>query len=248
MECTGTERHGSKCWTGWADQIPAERWSIYRGVIEAAKAHNIPFALGGAFATATHTGRWRDTNDMDLYTLPQYREQMQQLIEGLGLKDIYDQFPYPRDWTYRATNGETIVEVIWTMMNHRADVDLPWLNRWGEIEVRGIKIFVAPPEEMMWAKLYVLHRLRSDWPDVLNYIYVCGQGLDWQHLFDRLGQDFPLLGGALCVFSWLSPQRAAALPDWIWERFGVRRLVTPSPDETEQRRAALLWGAQRVLS
>src|SRR5690349_19043346 len=108
--CVG--RHGSKCWTGWADRIPPERWSIYRGVMETAKAHNIPFALAGAFATATHTERWRDTNDMDLYTLPKQRDDMKRLIEGLGLKDIYDQYPYHRDWTYRATDGSTIIEVI----------------------------------------------------------------------------------------------------------------------------------------
>ena len=112
MTCTATERHGSKCWTGWADLIPAQRWAIYQCVLERATARHIPFALAGAFATATHTGRWRDTNDMDLYTLPQHRDDLKDLIEGLGLKDIYPQFPYHRDWTYRATDGSTIVEVI----------------------------------------------------------------------------------------------------------------------------------------
>src|SRR5215471_8247913 len=76
------ERHGSKCWTGWADDIPADRWQIYRRVMRAADARKIPFALAGAFATATHTGRWRDTNDMDLYTLPQHRQDMKEIIEG----------------------------------------------------------------------------------------------------------------------------------------------------------------------
>lgn len=249
MAHTGVARHGSKCWTGWADRIPAERWAIYRGVMDAANSHNIPFALAGAFATATHTGRFRDTNDMDLYTLPEHRDQLKQLIEGsLGLIDIYDQFPYHRDWTYRATDGSTIVEVIWTMRNHRADVDLPWLTRWGQIEARGIKFFVAPPEEMMWAKLYVLHRLRSDWPDVIHYISTCGPGLDWQHLFERLGPDFPLLGGALCVFSWLHPQKAVTLPEWIWEKFGVRKPDPSSATEDEVTRAALLADRQHELA
>jgi hypothetical protein len=111
-----------------------------------------------------------------------------------------------------------------------------------------MKIFVAPPEEMMWAKLYVLHRLRSDWPDVFHYIAVCGPGLDWQHLFDRVRQDFPLLGGALCVFSWLSPQKAAALPEWIWEKFGVRKPATFSSDEPEELRAKLLADRQNELA
>jgi hypothetical protein len=216
--------------------------------METAKQRNIPFALGGAFATATHTERWRDTNDMDLYTLPKHRDDMKRLIEGLGLKDIYDQYPYHRDWTYRATDGSTIIEVIWTMRNHRADVDMQWLIRWGEIEARGIRFFVAPPEEMMWAKLYVLHRLRSDWPDVLHYISVCGPGLDWQHLYDRLWPDYPLLSGVLCVFSWLNPQKAAALPEWIWDTFGVRKPSPTSKDEPEDVREKLLSDRQSELA
>lgn len=241
--------HGSKAWTGWADLIPPKRWAIYHKVLQSAKAQNIPFSLAGAFATATHTGRWRDTNDMDAYTLPEHHDAMRKVIEGAGLKDIYDQFPYKRDWTYRATDGDTIVEVIWKMRNDRADVDMHWIKGWGEIETRGIRMFVAPPEEMMWAKLYVLHRLRTDWPDVLKYIDSCGPGLDWQHLYDRLGADFPLLGGALCVFSWFNPQRAAALPEWVWDKFGARRPSSFSTDESEEARATLLgWDPQTLAT
>ena len=234
--------HGSKAWTGWADLIPEQRWAIYRTVIEQATTRNLPFALGGAFATATHTGRWRDTKDMDLYTLPPHGEAFKRLIEGIGLHDIYEELPYPRDVLYRATDGDTIVEVIWRMHNRHADVDLPWLSGWGQIEVRGIRFFVAPPEEMMWAKLYVFHRDRCDWTDVLNYVYFCGPGLDWQHLLDRLGPNVPLLGGLLCVFGWLSPTRAAMLPEWLWDRCGVRRPAADSAGVSEQTRAALLGG------
>jgi hypothetical protein len=236
--------HGSKAWVGWAELIPQERWSVYRNVVEAANARRIPFALAGAFATATHTGIYRDTNDMDFHTLPENQAEMQRLIEGTGLKDIYDQFPYDRGWTYRATDGKTIVEVIWRMRNRRADVDLKWLTGWGEIVVRGLKIFVTPPEEMMWAKLYVIHRLRSDWPDVLNYLRVCGAGLEWEHLFGRLGVDYPLLGGALSVFAWLSPRGAAAISDWVWERAGLLKPVPSMSTEPEQARAMLLLGPE----
>ena len=30
---------------------------------------------------------------------------------------------------------------------------------------------MLPPEELIWAKLYVLQRDRSDWPDILNLLY-----------------------------------------------------------------------------
>jgi hypothetical protein len=239
--------HGSKAWAGWAELVPPERWNIYRSVIEQANARAIPFALAGAFATATHTGVWRDTNDLDLYTLPENGREMRRLLEGTGLKDIYEEFPYDREWTYRATDGQTIVEVIWRMQNRRADVDLEWLTGWGEIAVRSVKLFVTPPEEMMWAKLYVLCRLRSDWPDVLNYIRVCGSGLDWERLFRRLGEDYPLLGGALSVFAWLSPRGTSAIPGWVWRKAGLRE-PQAADIEPEHERAALLFGRQNTFA
>ena len=57
----------SRGWTGWADLIPPERWSVYQRFLQNAILRRITFALGGACATATHTGCWRDTNDMDIY-------------------------------------------------------------------------------------------------------------------------------------------------------------------------------------
>jgi hypothetical protein len=51
----------SRGWTGWVDLIPPNQWSVYRRLPQDAIARRIPFALGGTFATATHTGYWRDT-------------------------------------------------------------------------------------------------------------------------------------------------------------------------------------------
>jgi hypothetical protein len=48
-----------------------------------------------------------------------------------------------------------------------------------------------------------------------------------------------LLGGALSVFSWLNPQRAAAFPEWVWEKFGVRN-PSFTAAESEDARANLL--------
>src|SRR5437867_2007974 len=144
---------GSHRWTGWADLIPTERWAVYQRVLEEATSRPMLFALGGGFATATHTGRWRETNDMDLYVLPRDRDLMVSIIEGTGLKDVQEELPYDRSWTYRAGDGKVIVETIWRMRNHRADVDEPWLERGPRVSVRGLDLRVAPPEEMMWAKL-----------------------------------------------------------------------------------------------
>src|SRR5437764_11493688 len=53
----------------WADAISSSEWATYRAAIKAVRRAGIPFLLGGGFALATFTGRWRDTKDIDFYIL-----------------------------------------------------------------------------------------------------------------------------------------------------------------------------------
>ena len=55
-------------------------------------SRSLPFSLGGAFATASYTGLWRNTKDMDLYILPRDREAMIAVVGDLGLRDYFDDF------------------------------------------------------------------------------------------------------------------------------------------------------------
>lgn len=202
----------------WAALIPNEQWDVYLRVIHAANARGIPFALGGAFSLAAHTGRWRNTKDLDFFIKPASSSPMIDLLTELGLKDYYEQLPYDRSWIYRAYEGETIVDMIWAMANHRGTVDEHWLTAGPVVEVRGEQLQVLPAEEVLWNKLYIMHRDRCDWPDVLNLIYMAGEQLDWAHLLDRVGEDVTLLRGVLSVFSWLCDGATASVPQWVWER------------------------------
>lgn len=220
----------------WPEEIPDEQWSIYKRVLDAARARGLRFAGGGALAVAAYTGHWRNTKDLDLYVLPQDREAMIEVVTEAGLSDYYDELPYDRSWIYRANRGEIIVDVIWAMANGRAQVDEVWIAEGPQVDVRGELLRVVPPEEMIWSKLYVLQRDRCDWPDVLNLIYATGPTLDWDHLLDRMGEDAPVLTGVLSVFSWLCPGRVSELPDWLWERLPSPGPQRGSPPDIIRRR------------
>ncbi len=194
---------------------------IYRRVIHEARARGLNFALGGGFAVNAYTGLTRNTKDLDLYVVPSDREAMIGVLTEIGLGDYYDQLPYDRGWIYRGYLNGTIVDIIWEMANHIARVDAAWLTRGPEVEVGGEWLRLLPPEELLWTKLYVIQRERCDWPDVLNLIYATGESFDWRHLLRRLGEDAPLLRGALSVFAWMCPGRAQSLPSWLWERLGL---------------------------
>jgi hypothetical protein len=220
----------------WKELIPQDQWDVFLPVIQRARARGIQFGFGGAFAVATYTGKWRNTKDMDLYILPEHREEMIAALNECGLEDYFPVKEYDRTWIYRAHSGDVIVDTIWAMANHRADVDLDWLTRGPVVEFGGEMVPVIPPEELIWSKLYVMQKERCDWPDVLNLIHATGPALDWRRLLTRLGEDILLLDGILSVFQWIAPDRAAELPAWLWS---LRKKSTVDPAHSSEHVRAL---------
>jgi hypothetical protein len=187
-----------------------------------------------------YTGELRNTKDLDLYVLPKNRDSMRQAISRAGLADYHQRLPYDRSWIYRACQGDVIVDAIWAMANHRADVDARWLSHGPEITIRGERIRAIPVEELIWAKLYIIQRTRCDWVDVLNLIYARAESIEWEHLLARLDTDAALLAGSLSVFGWLAAGRAQEIPASIWQRLGLSRPQPISDPEVTSRRANLL--------
>jgi hypothetical protein len=225
----------------WSHRLPTEEWEVYRSVMQEARGLGMTFAFGGAFATAVYTGELRNTKDFDFYVLPSERETMIEATRRAGLKDHFDRLQYDRSWIYRASDGDVLVDVIWAMANHRAGVDASWLNQGPLVEIRGERIRAIPIEELIWSKLYVLQRERTDWGDVLNLIAAQAASIDWDHLLTRLADDTPLLAAALGVFSWLTPSRAQAIPVTVWQQLGLRA-PQPGPEDHADTlaRAALI--------
>ena len=220
--------------------IPETQWNVYQVILDEAAARQIPFALGGAFAVATYTGSWRNTKDLDLYVLPQHRDRMIDVLSRQGLTDLFADKPYDRWWIYRGTKDDAIVDIIWAMANHRAQIDELWMSG-PQVEVRGRSLRVLPAEAMFWDKLYIMQRDRCDWPDVLNLLYATGADMNWQYLLNRIGdEDCTLVAGVLMVFRWISPGRAAELPGWIWERLGLPPMPEDPQEEIVRRRVDLL--------
>jgi hypothetical protein len=225
----------------WPDDlIPESQWRVYQEVLARGRAKGVRFVLGGGFAISTYTGHWRNTKDMDLYVLPADREAMIQATAEAGLRDMYERGPYDRRWIYRSACGDNIVDIIWAMANLRAQVDEGWLRDGGEFTMRGERIAVVPPEEMVWNKLYVMQYDRCDWTDVFNMFYSIGADLDWEYLIQRMGDDVPLLAGALSVYRWMCPGKAREIPAAVWESL---QLPAPRPQaipEIDWHRSALL--------
>jgi hypothetical protein len=213
----------------WAAAISTAEWHVYRAAIRAVQATGMPFMLGGGFALAAFTGRWRDTKDIDFYIRSEHRDVVTSALAQAGFEDYFRRLPYDRKWIYRSIRSNVIVDIIWSMANQRAQVDPVWFERAGSVSLRGEKLQVVPLEELIWCKLYILQRDHCDWTDILNLLYAVGSEIDWAHLLDRLEDDTPLLKGVLSVFGWLCPRGVLELPPSLWERLEMR----PPPREPQ---------------
>ena len=219
----------------WGQDIPEVEWAVYREAMHQARARDVPFAFGGAFALAVYTGSLRNTKDFDFYVRPSDRDGMVRALSAAGLEDYFDRLPYDRSWIYRASKGDIIVDAIWEMANHRAAVDDDWLTRGPEVNIRGERLRPIPVEELIWSKLYVLQRERCDWGDVFNLLDAQAAALDWQRLLQRLGEDQPLLAGALELFAWLAPDRVGDVPSLVWKGLGISRPDPGQPLDPAER-------------
>jgi hypothetical protein len=224
----------------WEGRIPDADWAVYHQVIREVRLTGIRFAFGGAFATAVYTGQLRNTKDFDFYVLPEDRERMKEAISRAGLQDYFEQLPYDRSWIYRASQGDVIVDAIWQMANDRALVDPEWLSQGPEVSVRGERLRAIPVEELIWSKLYVLQRQRSDWGDILNLIDAQAGAIDWDHLSNRLADDLPLLSAVLLVYGWLAPDRAGDIPAAVWSCLALQPPCRDPSQELPRWRANLL--------
>jgi len=211
----------------WAKTISPEQWETYQSAIQAIRNAGIPFLLGGGFAMAGFTGRWRNTKDIDFYISKSDRTRTIAALTAAGFRDYFDDLPYDRKWIYRSTRSGVIVDIIWAMANQRAQVDAQWFENAPTISIRGETLKVVPMEEFVWCKLYILQRDHCDWTDVLNVLFAAGARMDWDRLLERLEDDWPLLKSLLTLYGWVCPRSAAELPESLRRRLKLEKPEIP---------------------
>jgi hypothetical protein len=214
----------------WLGLIPHSEWAVYQRALKIAKDIGVPFMLGGGFALAYYTRRFRTTKDIDLIiTLPN-RDMLAERLEHAGYHDMYDTQPYDRGWIYRARRHEYIVDLIFGMANRRAKVTPEWFRSAPTITIRGEELEVLPLEYLFWMKLYVLQRDRCDWLDLLNLLYCEVHSFNWSLLQEKVGPDSSLIRSVIAIFDWICPARARQIPKQVRKWL---HLPEPNPAEND---------------
>lgn len=220
-----------------SELIPPEDWEYVRKVVRGCDEAEIDCAIGGGIAFSFYSCRRRNTKDVDLLVKPSDKDRVIEILTQRGFEDYFDRENYDRSWIYRAYQNGVICDIIWTLPNHRFEVDDDWFRRAAETSIHGQDVRVITMEDLIRVKLYVLQRKRTDWPDIMNVIYQQAENIQWRTLICLLGDDSPLLGALLQVYAWMEPESARKIPDEVWQMLGMRQ---PEMMPHHENRAFLL--------
>lgn len=206
--------------------IPDEERAVYKRALEALTAAGVPFVVAGAYAIYEHTGIYRKTKDLDLFFEPSVVVPAARALRDAGfvtrLEDAH--------WLAKATSGEYFVDVIYGMGNGVALIDGDWFSHSRQGMLAAMPVQIAPPEELIWHRLFISERHRHDIADVLHLILCLGDTFDWERLVARVGPHWPLLLAQLLAFSYVYPGYRSNVPAWVYEQLLDRAKADISGD------------------
>ena len=203
---------------------------FYREAMEFLAKANVPFLVGGAFAFVHQAGIDRSTKDLDIFVRPCDVQALLRASAEAG----FDADLFYSHWLAKIRSPSGFVDVIFSSGNGVAVVDDQWFEYASEREVLGVRVLVAPPEESIWSKAFVMERERFDGADVAHIILAVGEGLDWRRLIDRFGPHWRVLLAHLVLFGFIYPSQRSRVPAAVIEEL-MQRLAaeTQSPDKED---------------
>ena len=203
---------------------------FYRTTMEFLARANVPFLVGGAFAFVHQAGIDRSTKDLDIFVRPSDVQRLLSASANAG----YEADLFFSHWLAKIRAPSGFVDVIFSSGNGLAVVDDQWFEHASEREVLGVRVMVAPPEESLWSKAFVMERERYDGADVAHIILSVGDRLDWRRLLERFGSHWRVLLGHLVLFGFIYPSQRSKVPAAILDQL-MERLATETrePDAAD---------------
>jgi len=179
--------------------------------LRALAGSGVPFLVAGAYALFEYTGIFRDTKDLDIFLRERDVEEAFRVLEGAGFRtEMADP-----GWIGKAYRGEWYVDLIFSSGNGVAVVDDLWFRHARRAQVMGVEVLLAPVEEMVWSKSFVLERERYDGADVNHLFRARGDELDWDRLLVRFERYWEVLLSHVLLFRFAYPGERSKVPDRV---------------------------------
>ncbi len=214
--------------------------SFFRQTLELLNRAGIPFLIGGAFAFVHQTGIDKSTKDLDIFVRPADVPRLLEVCRRAGIEaDVV--FSH---WLAKIRAPEAFIDVIYNSGNGVAAVDDGWFEHARDAELLGLQVRIAPVEETVWSKAYVMERERYDGADVAHILLAHADNLDWRRLIDRFGPHWRVLFAHLVLFGFIYASDRGRVPAWVMQELCDRlhgETAAPPPDDRVCYGTLLSW-------
>lgn len=214
--------------------------AFYREAMETLTRADVPFLVGGSFAFLHQSGIDRSTKDLDLFVRPEDVHNLLNACASAG----YEADLIHSHWLAKIRSRVGFIDVIFNSGNGTARVDDEWFEHARVREVLGMEVRIAPAEETLWSKSFVMERERFDGADVAHIILMHGEKLDWGRVLDRFGPYWRVLLAHLVLYGFIFPSARSKVPEWLMKELLGRvqtEVSSPDPDEAVCYGTMLSW-------
>jgi hypothetical protein len=194
--------------------IPEAEREVYRRALTALNRAGMPYVISGLYALYEYTGIYRQTKDLDIFVEPRHLTDAARVLKREGFSAHLEQ----SHWLAKAFLDGKQIDIIFGTGNGLSFIDELWFRHSRAGILAGIQVRVAPPEELLWHRLFVSERHRSDVSDVLHLILTRGDEFDWERLLRRVDQHWRLLLAQVHLYDFVYPGRRGRIPQWVRRR------------------------------
>jgi predicted nucleotidyltransferase len=143
---------------------------------------DIPFVLGGGFASAVRGGPESD-HDVDLLVRPTDADRALTALEEAGFRPEKP----PEGWLYKAWDGDVFIDLIFRTSEDEVTDDV--FERAAEMEVYAVPMLVLAPDDLLVSKLLALDELVLDYKPILEVARALREQVDWASVRQRTGES-----------------------------------------------------------
>lgn len=191
--------------------IPEAEREVYRLALTTLNRSGTRYVVSGLYALYEYTGIYRQTKDLDLFVEPQHVVEAARTLREVGFRVYLEQ----AHWLAKAMHDDKQIDLIFGTGNGLSFIDADWFEHSRAGILAGTQIRVAPPEELLWHRLFVSERHRSDMADVLHLILARGDEFDWARLLERVDVHWRLLLAQVHLYDFVYPGHRLRIPQWV---------------------------------
>jgi hypothetical protein len=174
----------------------------------------VPYIVSGLYALYEYTGIYRQTKDLDTFVEPDHLLDAARVLRDHGFRMVLEQ----SHWLAKAMWEEKQIDIIFGTGNGLSFIDAGWFEHSRPGILAGAPVRLAPPEELLWHRLFVSERHRSDVADVLHLILRRGAEMDWERLLHRVDTHWRLLLAQVHLYDFVYPGHRPSIPQWVRRR------------------------------